>query len=80
MRAVKQTETVQARWVCQVVRSGYHNGAGCYANDPHPGWACGWRCEVSIPVPSAEHVAEVSFVTGTWQVKTFGTEGEQDHG
>lgn len=38
------------RWVCQIVRTGYHNGAGCRASEPHHGddWGCGWRFEMSI--------------------------------
>jgi|SRR5689334_14150620 len=37
------------RWVCQVVRSGYNNGAGCTHNDPHGGdWGCGVRHEASL--------------------------------
>lgn len=37
------------RWVCQVVRTGYHNGARCSSEDPHdPSWQCGWRNEASI--------------------------------
>jgi hypothetical protein len=35
-------------WVCFVVRSGYHNGSECKPGDPHFGWGCGWRCEVSL--------------------------------
>jgi len=39
------------RWVCQVVRSGYHNGAVCDPSDPHTQdwWGCGYRYEFSIP-------------------------------
>lgn len=38
----------ERRWVCQVVRSGYHNGAYCNEKDPHEDWDCGWRHEVSL--------------------------------
>lgn len=37
------------RWVCQVVRTGFHNGARCSPDDPHdPSWRCGWRNEASL--------------------------------
>lgn len=36
-------------WVCQVVRSGYHNGARCSPSDPHEGWGCAYRWESSLP-------------------------------
>ena len=36
------------RWVCQVVRSGYHNGAHCTPDDPHYDWGCGYRVEASL--------------------------------
>lgn len=38
------------RWVCQVVRSGYHNGAQCSPGEPHDHdyWGCEWRMELSI--------------------------------
>lgn len=38
------------RWVCGVVRSGFHNGSGCSPDEAHGGdWGCGWRWEASIP-------------------------------
>jgi hypothetical protein len=33
---------LQPRWICQVVRGGYHNGSWCSPADPHGGWDCGW--------------------------------------
>lgn len=37
------------RWVCQVMRSGYHNGAACHADEPHASpWNCGYRWECSL--------------------------------
>lgn len=33
----------ERRWVCTVVSSGYHNGAGCAPGEPHSGWGCGYR-------------------------------------
>lgn len=36
------------RWVCEVVRSGYHNGAGCSPKDPHGEWNCCYRYEISL--------------------------------
>jgi hypothetical protein len=53
----------QARWVCGVVRSGYHNGAQCRPQEPHSGWGCGWRCELSVPVDSPEVVMSVRWTT-----------------
>ena len=38
----------QKRWVCQVVRSGFHNGAGCTPGNAHVDWECGYRYEVSL--------------------------------
>lgn len=46
------------RWVCIVARSGYHNGSHCTASDPHDGWGCGWRWEVSLT--EEEYAAERS--------------------
>lgn len=44
-------DKIVRRWVCEVVRSGYHNGAGCRSTDyeHHGGWGCGWRLEMSLP-------------------------------
>jgi hypothetical protein len=36
------------RWVCGVVRRGYHNGSGCGPSDEHGSWDCGWRWEASL--------------------------------
>ena len=36
------------RWVCEVARSGYHNGASCKSSEPHDGWGCGYYYEASI--------------------------------
>ena len=44
---------IAPRWVCNVVRSGYHNGPGCTDLDPHSGWDCGWRYELSLPATQA---------------------------
>ena len=49
---------VHVHWVCGVVRSGYHNGAGCRPSDPHGGdWSCGFRAEVSIRLTPEEAAA-----------------------
>lgn len=29
-------------WDCEVVRTGYHNGAVCTPGEPHGGWNCGY--------------------------------------
>ena len=41
---------LRRRWACGVVRSGFHNGAGCRPGDPHhhEDWGCGWRFELSV--------------------------------
>lgn len=31
------------KWICWVVKSGYHNGASCQSSEPHEGWGCGWH-------------------------------------
>jgi hypothetical protein len=36
------------RWVCMVVRTGYHNGCRCTPSDPHGGWGCEYRWEASL--------------------------------
>lgn len=36
------------RWVCQVLRSGFHNGCECSPREPHDGWRCGFRWEASL--------------------------------
>lgn len=36
------------RWVCQVARSGYHNGASCRPDDAHNDWGCDYYYEASI--------------------------------
>ena len=41
-------ELLTKRWVCQVARSGYHNGASCRPDDAHDGWGCGYYYEASI--------------------------------
>lgn len=41
-------------WVCGVVRSGYHNGARCSYSEPHEGWGCAFRAEVSLRLTADE--------------------------
>lgn len=43
-----QAEVLTKRWVCQVARSGYHNGASCRPDDAHNGWGCDYYYEASI--------------------------------
>lgn len=40
--------TFTRRWVCNVVRSGYHNGAHCTPDEPHTAWECGYRWESTL--------------------------------
>lgn len=47
-------EMAAKRWVCEVVESGYHNGARCSAADPHAGWNCGYFYEHIYRVPADE--------------------------
>lgn len=43
--------TGQLEWVCMVVHTGFHNGAGCSPEEPHgDDWECGWHCHALIPV------------------------------
>jgi len=42
------------RWVCQVQRSGFHNGCECDAREPHAGRDCGWRMEASLTLEAWE--------------------------
>lgn len=39
---------IDRRWTCEVLRSGYHNGATCNPREPHSGWNCGYRNECFI--------------------------------
>lgn len=43
MPTKKISATFDRRWLCQVVASGFHNGASCTPDDPHHGWGCGFR-------------------------------------
>jgi hypothetical protein len=48
MDNIEHPITVWPKWVCGVVRSGYHNGAKCTPSDPHdPSWKCAYRYELS---------------------------------
>ncbi len=50
MKAPQWRTYLHRRWVCQVVRSGFHNGARCHPGDgDHAGWRCGFRWELSLP-------------------------------
>jgi hypothetical protein len=60
VKAPKWHEALRRRWVCEVVRSGYHNGAGCSPTDAHEGWDCGWRLELSLPdTPASRRLLRV---------------------
>jgi len=43
----------EKRWVCGVVRSGFHNGSNCTPTEGEPqghhdpSWGCGYRYEIS---------------------------------
>lgn len=43
-----QEALLTKRWVCQVARSGYHNGASCRPDDAHNNWGCDYYYEASI--------------------------------
>lgn len=43
-----KAEVLTKRWVCQVARSGYHNGASCRPDDAHNDWGCDYYYEASI--------------------------------
>lgn len=45
----------ERRWVCQVFRSGYHNGATCGPSDPHDSsWRCEYRTEMRLSASDAQ--------------------------
>ena len=48
VRRDAKAEALTKRWVCQVARSGYHNGASCRPSDAHDGWGCDYYYEASI--------------------------------
>lgn len=55
------------RWVCQVLRSGFHNGCPCAPGDPHDGdWGCGYRWECSL---TDAHAAAVGLTD--WQTRAL---------
>ena len=39
----KLSDLFVRQWRCEVYDSGYHNGVFCDPEDPHGGWACGYR-------------------------------------
>ncbi len=42
-------ELFNRRWVCQVAKSNFHNGAHCSPDYPHDEpWDCGYRWEASL--------------------------------
>lgn len=56
--------SIVTRWVCEVVRSGYRNGAGCSPMHPHEGsWDCRMRAELSVPAPMLNHLARLTIKT-----------------
>ena len=46
-RTKSALETLQElfvrRWRCEVLSSGFHNGATCNPNEPHQGWDCEYK-------------------------------------
>lgn len=53
-----KAEVLEKRWVCQVARSGYHNGASCRPNDAHNDWGCDYYYEASIRATEYETGAD----------------------
>jgi len=50
----------ERRWICQVLRSGYHNGATCNPSDPHGNdWGCSYRYEASLNEATYERFLKV---------------------
>jgi len=46
----KLADAADLRWICDVVDSGYHNGARCNPREPHGGdWACGYYWRATVP-------------------------------
>lgn len=57
-------DSIVTRWVCEVVRHGYHNGPGCTPSYPHDGsWDCHMRAELSLPAPMLNHLARLTIKT-----------------
>jgi hypothetical protein len=51
----------ERKWVCEVVRSGYHNGAHCRPSDPHgTDWGCSaqWVAQNLPDTPEARALVE----------------------
>jgi hypothetical protein len=55
-KLTKRTITMLAddadlRWICGVVDSGFHNGAGCHPGEDHhdESWRCGWYWRATVP-------------------------------
>lgn len=50
---------MRRKWVCVVMRSGFHNGCECREGEPHVGWDCGFRWEMSlIETPETTVIAQ----------------------
>jgi hypothetical protein len=45
-------------WVCEVVRSGFHNGAMCSPSDPHDDWGCAYKHEASMSEAQFKRLTE----------------------
>lgn len=56
MRVKIPKEVLYRRWVCEVMRSGFHNGARCTPDDPHGGrWQCAWYYERLLRLTEAQY-------------------------
>jgi lysozyme family protein len=53
------------KWVCMVVRSGYHNGAACTPDDPHGStvWGCAYRYEVTYREATFAQLERIGGIT-----------------
>lgn len=54
---------INAQWICGVVASGHHNGAGCTPSDSHhdPIWGCGWYFNFNQAASGPDAIAELEW-------------------
>jgi hypothetical protein len=61
-------DSAERRWICEVVDSGFHNGAHCDPRDPHPGWDCGWYWRSTIKAKAPPRTLKPEPIVGTISV------------
>jgi hypothetical protein len=58
-------DNAERRWICEVVDSGFHNGAHCTPREPHAGWSCGWYWRSTIKAKAPERIPPPEPLIGT---------------